>query len=102
MKHLTNHATQNDHCSSDEENTNIPLAADLAKESNDLFMKNNKELIAEIVKNIKKAKEDNKRKTTVILKSRTEYKAVSGIFKSKGFSISYLDSRYGMKVTISW
>lgn len=88
--------------SSDEENTNIPLAADLAKEANDLFVKNNKELIAEIVKGIKKAKEDNKREMTVILKNQTEYKAVSEIFKLKEFNVSYLYGSYGMKTTISW
>lgn len=102
MKHLTKHATQNDYCSSDEENTNIPLAADLAKESNDLFMKNNKDFVLNIVSNIEKAKNEGLRKVKVVLNNLDECKTLSEIFKSKGYEVESTGFFNEDVVNISW
>ena len=102
MKHLTECVVKDYVYPLDEENINIPLAADLAKESNDLFMKNNKEFILNIISNIEKAKTEGLRKVKVVLNNLDECKTLSEIFKSKGYKIESTGFFNEDAVNISW
>lgn len=100
---LTKYATKDSDYLSDEKNINIPFAADLAKESNDLFMKNNKDFILNIVSNIEKAKAEGLRNVKVALNNLDERKTLSEIFKTKGYKTEFtgvFGDEYA--VTISW
>lgn len=99
---LTKYATKDSGYLSDEENIDIPFAADLAKESNDLFIKNNKDFILNIISNIEKAKAEELRKVKVVLNNLDECKTLSEIFKSKGYKVECIGFLNEYAVNISW